>query len=64
MIEWISVHERLPADLETVCMFSVDGDIEVGTFHNDPSGAYLETELVDYFTNEMTHWIPLPKPPQ
>lgn len=55
---WISVDERLPERQGTYLVHTVKGAIKFGEFRS-----YLVNDepQFDYF---VTHWMPLPEPPQ
>jgi len=57
---WISVEERLPKECIGYLCYDSDFDIEVLIF--DPDDKIWEN---DYYSNiEVTHWMPLPAPPE
>lgn len=49
---WIPVEDRLPEG-ECRCLVAVDGEVRSATYY--PPGK---------FQPEITHWMPLPKPPE
>ena len=59
--EWISVKDALPKDNEYVLVYdSNNGFYNIDCFYN---GDWLE--IHDYWTEDVkvTHWMPLPEPP-
>jgi len=69
MTEWISIKDSLPQDMECVIAWG-DNDIYMLTFkknsdkrHKNISGYFDDSSGEAYF-NEITHWMPLPKPPK
>ena len=55
--EWISVDDRLPEQGEEAICIDADGDMMIGKY----------TELGWIFPcyfEELTHWMPLPEPPE
>lgn len=61
--EWISVEERLPEGHMQVLMWSARWKIaEAGSYYNKHFWVY--TEIGDgYIADNITHWMPLPAPP-
>jgi len=64
MSEWISVEERLPADMQT-CLVARIGKVANMYWDEDdqcfrPDGFGFET---DETFDDVTHWMPLPPPP-
>lgn len=61
--EWISVEERLPEGHMQVLMWSAKwGIAEAGSYYN--SRFWVYNELGDgYVGDRITHWMPLPAPP-
>lgn len=61
--EWISVEERLPEGHMQVLMWSARwGIAEAGSYYN--SRFWVYNELGDgYVGDRITHWMPLPAPP-
>ena len=69
---WISVEERLPATNDfVVCWYrDTEGDYypTIGSYGQLPTGEMCWTTDVDnnenaYPIDEITHWMPLPEPP-
>ena len=62
--EWISVEERLPEGHMQVLMWSSKWNIaEAGSYWNKHFWVY--SEIGDgYIAENITHWMPLPKPPE
>ena len=55
--EWISVDDRLPEQGEEAICIAADGDMMIGKY----------TEwgwLFPCYFEEITHWMPIPKPPK
>ena len=52
--EWVSVEERLPEPTYCVLVYTTDFSIEVDAIGSDG-------EWISY---EVTHWMPLPAPPE
>lgn len=61
--EWISVEDRLPEGHMQVLMWSAKwGIAEAGSYYN--SRFWVYNELGDgYVGDRITHWMPLPAPP-
>lgn len=60
MSEWIKVNDRLPENDAVVLCFT-DGTVEIGAWSEADDlwwDCYHDDEIV------VTHWIPLPAPPQ
>lgn len=80
MIEWISVKDRLPdKDMWCICHISPwkDDNIRVlrygknlhlfdeNDFNEGEEGFYMYSfEFGYYLYNNVTHWMPLPEPPE
>ena len=64
--EWISVETNPEHD--TRCMvFLENGNLMVLDFHNGFFGEYDEDDgefVISQYTDSVTHWMPLPAPPQ
>lgn len=68
--KWISVKERLPEDTppycQTVNVYTVNGEVLVGFCNHDHW--YVMRVEDDYCNDadegEVTHWMPLPVPPE
>ena len=64
-VRWIPVNERLPEDYENVLLL-LNGLVASSGFHNSiipqwsADGFYYHS----YWYNTVTHWIPLPQPPE
>ena len=59
-MEWISVKDELPAIGEPVLVFDDASDMMFGFMSSD--GYWLETG--SELPCNVTHWMPLPKPPK
>ena len=62
--EWVSVEERLPEKNAQVLMWSAKWNIaEAGSYYNGRFWVY--SEIGDaYIADDITHWMPLPAPPE
>lgn len=58
---WINVKDRLPENREEVLTIS-RGIYTIGFFHNGWFEFYMGG--AEPLTLEITHWMPLPKPPE
>ena len=56
-INWISVEDELPKNLDDVLIHYADGRIEVGC-------RYSDGWLMERSWGPVTHWMPLPEPPK
>ena len=61
--EWVSVEERSPENNAQVLMWSAKWNIaEAGSYYNERFWVY--SEIGDaYIADDITHWMPLPAPP-
>ena len=61
--EWVSVEERLPENKTQVLMWSARWKVaEAGSYYNQHFWVY--SEIGDgYIADNITHWMPLPAPP-
>lgn len=60
-MEWISVKERLPDEVDTYLVYGRYG-IEFALYYGD--GEWLTCEDLTNITRFVTHWMPLPEPPK
>lgn len=65
--EWVSVKERLPEEMAT-CIVFVDEVEDMGArvdiaFFNVDSKGWGTYSLHNWAGGNITHWMPLPKPP-
>lgn len=58
---WISCSERMPDNNHDVLFFDVWGYIRIGWFSADDRSWFTSD---DGCCMEVTHWMPLPEPPQ
>lgn len=70
--EWVSVGDRLPPDNANVLTYSKDGGMATVMFcyHNEkplylliPSHESIVDENLLVYLKNVTHWMPLPSPP-
>lgn len=60
--EWISVKDRLPeSGKEGVLMALLWGGVDIGWCED---GSWCSEFVNEYEDGEVTHWMPLPKPPK
>ena len=67
-MEWIKCSDRLPENYEKVICW--DGETQITATHND--GLFFQdieycfslTAVDNVIDNAITHWMPLPKPPE
>ena len=62
-MEWISIQDRLPDDMQEVIVYSVDGGVESGVYYSEGCFDYYDVSNRSILVN-VTHWMPLPNPPQ
>lgn len=60
--EWISVKERLPKDFDQALVYDGDEHYPIGICHKDESGIWHSD--MAYGMGTITHWMPLPEPPE
>jgi|ADGO01.1.fsa_nt_gi Protein of unknown function (DUF551). len=73
MGEWINIEERLPDNGQEVIIYAPDGGV-MGAFFRTwthvRTGQLMQAfqdydnEIFNWWTWEVTHWQPLPEPPQ
>ena len=59
--EWISVEDSLPEDYEKYLLLLDNGRITIGWYH-EGAMQFVEDGIV--IINIVTHWMPLPQPPE
>ena len=68
MSEWRRMEDGWPAIEDYVIIALFNGAVEVGYIQKGPTGAYFFSEAYgdDFLVNSegVTHWMPLPKPPE
>lgn len=61
MMNWISVEDELPEHAEDVLVFTKNETYSLGHyFYGDGWSLEEDTIVTDY----VTHWMPLPSPPE
>lgn len=67
MSEWIDVNERLP-EIDSVPVLAFDGENQfVASRWKMGQNEYFKSTICDCCNSEIgeiTHWMPLPEPPQ
>jgi hypothetical protein len=68
-MEWISVKDRLPtyeeASMTRECIVAVVGGTSQTSLYNNPNSPDYDDEDCEGFSyTEVSHWMPLPEPPQ
>jgi hypothetical protein len=58
-MEWISVKDRLPENLDEVVIYVSDYGIDIAFYSNQSFFDYNSDGILS-----VTHWMPLPKPPK
>ena len=62
-MEWISVKEKLPEKDTKVLYASVYGNIYMGHLETGTGNEFFWTHYYFIEDFKITHWMPLPKPP-
>lgn len=63
MSEWISVKEKMPSDLE-YCLITAVREVGEGYYWAERGGWYLTRTPSQDLREHVTHWMPLPEPPE
>ena len=65
MSKWISLQERMPENGQTV-LLHCDGCILMGVHRAKASSPFQSTYsgAQDPYGHDITHWMPLPEPPE
>lgn len=61
--KWVSVKERLPEKTITACLVYADGYTRVADWTHDKWGEDFWFYVDGEYDPEVTHWMPLPEPP-
>ena len=71
VMQWISVNDRLPEHMEDVVAFTdrkrcliVKYNHHNLPFSDEPIGWCFRSWMMPYDAEQITHWMPLPKPPR
>lgn len=64
MSEWISVRDRLPKRGDRVLAVNVDGVVAVWFWSESYGGQWQLWESERKADKRITHWMPLPAPPE
>ena len=62
--EWISVEDRLPKDGVRVLALHEDGIVRIGISRGCFPAVVSRTYAKTFGIVEVTHWMPLPEPPE
>ena len=67
MNKWISIKNKLPDNEEIFLVYrgeAKDPEIELGLWNkNKEKFEYYDNEYYGYKIDDVTHWMPLPEPP-
>jgi peptidoglycan/xylan/chitin deacetylase (PgdA/CDA1 family) len=63
-MEWISVTDRLPDELSRVLAVTAERGITIAWCRRERLGDLVWVTLDDYYGENVTHWLPLPEPPE
>ena len=63
-MEWISVTDRLPDELSRVLAVTAERGITIAWCRRERLGDLVWVTLDDYYGENVTHWMPLPEPPE
>ena len=63
---WVSVKDRLPEPDENVIIWTKTGCMKYAQYHEDGSinPWYVYEDNARAWTNVISHWMPLPEPPE
>ncbi len=65
MIEWISVKDRLPEDTKSVLAWVPNNQCNyMVTLRPNGDWSSWQGDYQYWWCNEITHWMPLPEPPE
>ncbi len=67
-MEWISVKDRLPKNKQRILMYCIrefvnDEPIVIGHYQTGDYENFISTCFVEDEMSDITHWMPLPEPP-
>lgn len=64
-LRWIPCVERMPVEGDRVAVIvQIDGYPEVSVATYDGTGGWTERRYGGIYPEHVTHWMPLPEPPQ
>jgi len=64
--QWISVKDRLPEDISDVLILTKEKELCVGYYRNSDNDWNMYNPCCSFHMelHGVTHWMPLPKPPE
>lgn len=63
MCEWISVEDRLPESGKEI-FIAVNGITVEGYKYYTDAGCFMSVDGDKFYPFEISHWMPLPEPPE
>jgi len=63
MNEWILIEDKLPDDKQNILAYG-NGEMHFAWYQEKNKGRTYEWDCDTYSANTITHWMPLPNPPQ
>jgi len=62
-MNWISVKNKLPEQNESVLIFSKNGGVAEARYR-ETENVFIQYRWSVIKGNDVTHWMPLPEPPE
>jgi hypothetical protein len=64
MNEWIAMKDRKPRQGQRVIYYFDEVGMHIGKYRRTPDGGDCFSHGFCFLTNDVTHWMPVPKPPK